>query len=304
MGDDPVAGFETNRRRLAAIAYRMLGSAAEADDVVQDAFLRWHRTDRAEINDPGAFLARIVTRLCLDRLKEARRRRETYVGTWLPEPLVTEAGFTVDPDEGVSGDISVALLLALDRLSPAERAAFLLHDVFDVGFDEVATILQRSPASCRQLASRARTHIREERPRYSTDPAEQQAIADAFFAASRSGDSGALARLLAETATLHSDGGGRKPAALNVLSGAGRVVRFLVGVQQKWGQQPPRFARRLELNGLPGQLTVEADGTVQTVALAIDAGRVAAVYITRNPDKLRHLEALVTPEVPGALPGA
>lgn len=293
MGGDLAASFETNRKRLSAIAYRMLGSAAEAEDVVQDAYLRWHRADRDEVADPGAFLARIVTRLCLDRLKEARRRRETYVGTWLPEPLVTDAGFTVDPEEGVSGDISVALLLALERLSPAERAAFLLHDVFDVGFDEVAIILERSPASCRQLASRARSHIREDRPRYATNPAEQRAIADAFFAAARSGDSEALARLLAETAALHSDGGGRKPAALNVVVGASKIARFLVGVRQKWGREPPRFVRRLELNGLPGQLTVEPDGTMQTVALAIDAGRVAAVYITRNPDKLRHLEALV-----------
>ncbi|MGX1307965.1 RNA polymerase sigma-70 factor (ECF subfamily) [Amorphus suaedae] len=293
MDDELASVFEANRKRLSAIAYRMLGSAAEAADVVQDAFLRWHGTDRGQVADPGAYLARIVTRLCLDRLKEARHRRETYVGTWLPEPLVTEAGLTVAPADGVADDVSFALLLALDRLSPLERAAFLLHDVFDVGFDEVASILDQSPASCRQLASRARRHVRQERPRYAPDPAERQSIADAFFDAVRSGDSGALGRLLAETATLHSDGGGQKAAALNVLSGAVRIARFLVGVNRKWGQEPPLHVRRLELNGLPGQLSVEHDGTVQTVALGIDGGRIAEIYIVRNPQKLAHLAPLL-----------
>ncbi len=204
-----VAGVEKNRRRAAALAYRMLGSVEEAEDGVQDAYLRWHRADRGEVANPGAFLARIVTRLSLDRLKEARRRRETYVGPWLPDPLVTELSLATEPVESVADDISYALLLALERLSPLERAAFLLHDVFDVEFEEVATALGRSPASCRQLASRARSHLREERPRYAVRPDEQRSIADAFFAAVKSGDAAVLGALLAQTATFHSDGGGK-----------------------------------------------------------------------------------------------
>lgn len=299
MAGDAGAGFEAHRRRLSAIAYRMLGSVAEAEDVVQDAFLRWHGADREVVDDPGAFLARIVTRLCLDRLKEARRRRETYVGPWLPEPLVTGTWGTHPSDESVADDISYALLLALERLSPLERAAFLLHDVFEVEFDAISEILDRSPAACRQLASRARTHIRDGRHRFDVQATEQQRIAEAFFAAARSGDSAALGRLLAETATLHSDGGGKKIAALNVLSGSRRVVRFLSGVHRKWGREPARFVHRLELNGLPALLTVEADGTVQTMALAIEGDRIAALYIVRNPDKLRHLAPLIRAEVTG-----
>ena len=293
MDDDGAASFEACRRRLSAIAYRMLGSVAEADDVVQDAYLRWHGADRSTVDDPGAYLARVVTRLCLDRLKQARRRRETYVGTWLPEPLVTETGLTVDPEDGVAGDISVALMLALERLSPLERAAFLLHDVFEVAFDEVAAMLDRSPATCRQLAARARAHVRDARPRYAVDPTERDGIADAFFAAARSGDASALGQLLAGNAMLHSDGGGRKPAALNVVFGAERIVRFLVGARRKWGDGAVRFSRRLQLNGLPALLTVEPDGTVQTFALEVGAGRIEALYVTRNPDKLRHLGALI-----------
>jgi RNA polymerase sigma-70 factor (ECF subfamily) len=301
MDETAGAVFEKNRKRLSALAYRMLGSVAEAEDVVQDAYLRWHRADRGEVANPGAFLARIVTRLSLDRLKEARRRRETYVGTWLPDPLVTELSLATEPVESVADDISYALLLALERLSPLERAAFLLHDVFDVEFEEVATALGRSPASCRQLASRARSHLREERPRYAVRPDEQRSIADAFFAAVKSGDAAVLGALLAQTATFHSDGGGKRPAALNVVVGAERVARLLRGIRAKWGTAPTRFAQRLALNGLPGLLTVEPDGTVQTTALEISEGRVVAIYVTRNPDKLAHLmplipEPLATPE--------
>jgi len=291
--DGTADGFEPHRRRLAAIAYRMLGSVAEAEDVVQDAYLRWHGAARTDVDDPGAYLARIVTRLCLDRLKEARRRRETYVGPWLPEPVITGADAVDWAKDDVAADISYALLLALERLSPLERAAFLLHDVFDVQFDEVATILDRSPAACRQLASRARAHVRGNGQRFAVEPREHDAIADAFFVAARSGDSAALGRLLAETAMLHTDGGGRKVAALNVVTGGEKIVRFLVGIRQKAGADLPRFAHRLELNGLPALLSVEADGTMQTFALEMDAGRITAIYVTRNPDKLAHLTPLV-----------
>jgi len=293
MDETAAAVFEKDRKRLSALAYRMLGSVAEAEDVVQDAYLRWHRADRSEVANPGAFLARIVTRLSLDRLKEARRRRETYVGTWLPEPLVTELSLASEPVESVADDISYALLLALERLSPLERAAFLLHDVFDVAFEEVAVAIGRSPTSCRQLASRARSHLREDRPRYAVRPDEQRSIADAFFAAVQSGNAAILGELLAHTATFHSDGGGKRPAALNVVVGGERIARLLCGIRAKWGTAPSRHAQRLALNGLPGLLTVEPDGTLQTTALEISEGRVVAIYVTRNPDKLAHLMPLV-----------
>lgn len=290
MSDAATEAFEQNRQRLGAIAYRMLGSVHEAEDVVQDAYLRWHGLAHDTVDDPKAYLARIVTRLALDRLKAARRTRESYVGPWLPEPIAEAAGYTAAPADAVASDVSFALMLALERLSPLERAAFLLHDVFEVDFDEVAQVLGRSSAACRQLASRARANVRAERPRFSVDPAETDRVADAFFAAARSGDTAALQSLLAEEVTLHTDGGGRVSAALNVIFGADRVSRFFAGLARKRDHAPPRFAMRLQLNGQPGVLTVEDDGHRQTLAVEIEGGRVTAVYVTRNPDKLRHLD--------------
>lgn len=229
--------FERHRAHLTALAYRMLGSVAEAEDAVQDAFLRWHRTDRTGVAEPRAFLARVVTRLCLDRLKAARHRRETYVGPWLSEPLVEDPALAVPPPEDLARDVSVALMLALERLSPLERAAFLLHDGFDLGFDEIAAALGRSEAACRQLASRARANVQAARSRFAVDAAERTRLAAAFFAASRSGDAVALRDLLATEATLHTDGGGRRRAALNVIAGAGRIARFFAGLARK-GRNP------------------------------------------------------------------
>jgi len=198
---DAAASFDPLRPTLVRIAYRMLGSVADAEDVVQDAFLRWLATDRAAVRVPGAFLRRVVTRLCLDQLKSARHSRETYIGPWLPEPIVA--------DEEEVDDVTLPLMLALERLSPLERAAFLLHDVFGVSFDEIAETVDRDPAACRQLASRARTHVRAARPRFDMPRERGMEIAEAFFAASRSGDMTALGALLAADVTLHADGGGK-----------------------------------------------------------------------------------------------
>ena len=185
-----------------------------------------------------------------------------------------------------------ALMLALERLSPLERAAFLLHDVFDMEFAEIAAVLNRSEAACRQLASRARGNVRRERPRFETAPDRSAKIADAFFAALRSGDAGALRDALAEDAVFHADGGGRVRAARNILYGADHISRFFAGYARKGALSHPRWTRRIVVNGLPGELAVNADGVMQTTALEIRDGRVAAVYVTRNPDKLRHLEPL------------
>lgn len=299
MADPTTEEFEANRPRLAAIAYRMLGSVAEAEDVVQDTYLRWHRTPRETVRDAGAFLAQVATRLALDRLKRASRQRESYVGPWLPEPIVAEAGTTGPVGEEIADDVSFALMLALERLSPLERAAFLLHDAFELDFDEIATALGRSPAACRQLASRARAHVRTERPRFAVDADERERISEAFFAAARSGDVAALKGLLAADVSLRTDGGGRKVAALNVITGSDRVARFFAGLARKQQSGPPLFVSKRMINGLAGEFTVEVDGTRQTIALEIGGNHVTAVYVTRNPDKLRHLERLVPPELAG-----
>lgn len=293
MAIEPTGAFEEHRGLLTGLAYRMLGSVADAEDVVQDTYLRWHRTDRDAVLNPRAFLSTVVTRLCLDRLKEARHRRETYVGTWLPEPLLAERASQEIPAEELAVDTSVALMLALERLSPLERAAFLLHDVFDMGFSEVAATLNRDEAACRKLASRARGHVRDSRPRFSVDQAESERVTEAFFAASRSGDSSALKALLAEEAVLSSDGGGKKVAVLRPILGAARINRFFTVLSKKSGHALPRWSQPMLINGLPGWVSVELDGTLQTTALEIVKGKVAAIYITRNPDKLHHVEHLV-----------
>ena len=285
-------GFEPHRRHLTGLAYRMLGSLAEAEDAVQEAYLRWHRTDQAKVADARAFLSKTVTRLCLDQLKSARARRESYVGPWLPEPLVEEAGLAAESAGELAHDLSVALLLALERLSPLERAAFLLHDVFDMEFAEVAETLGRSEAACRQLAARAREHARAARPRFPVRPDEGARLAEAFMAAARSGDAAALGRLLATDAALHSDGGGKKRAALNVIHGRDKIAAFFSGLVRKQAAAITAIrVRPARINGLPGFVAVEPDGTVQTIALEIAGTEIAAIYVVRNPDKLRHVVA-------------
>ncbi len=274
--------FEALRPRLIRIAHRMTGSHAEAEDVVQDAWLRWSAADRRGIHAPEGWLTRTVSRLALDHLKSARMRRETYPGTWLPEPLV-------EAEEAVSDDVTLTLLLALDRLSPLERAAFLLHDVFDMDFAEVGRVLDRDAAACRQLASRARRHVRREKTRFALPEDRGRAIADAFLHASRSGDMTALQGLLAEDAVIHSDGGGVRNAALNPIVGRDRIMRFYEGVSRKAGRALPAAVRFALFDGLPGHMTVEADGLPQVTALEIESGAIRAVYLIRNPQKLTHL---------------
>ena len=278
-GEDAATVFDPLRPRLMRVAYRMLGSVADAEDVVQEAFLRWLDTDRDAVRNPEAFLHRVVTRLCLDQLKSARHRRETYVGPWLPEPVVETVEDEVD-------DVTLPLMLALERLSPLERAAFLLHDVFGLGFDEVAETIGRTPAACRQLASRARTNVRAARPRFNMPKERGLAIAAAFFAASRSGNMAELQAMLAADVTVYSDGGGKVPAALRPLTGIEDVMKLHTKLAQLFEETPSKVLHWGFVNGLPGFVTLEG-GVLQTTALAIEDSKI--IYITRNPDKLRHL---------------
>src|SRR5439155_17475915 len=273
---NPEESFQPYRRRLAGLAYRMLGSMADAEDAVQETYLRWHKADHDNVSNPRAFLMTTTTRICLDMLKSARARREEYVGPWLPEPVLDTAALAPDSRTELAEDLSIALLLTLDRLSPLERAAFLLHDVFDFSFSEVATALERSEAACRQLATRARAHVRAARPRGATAPprsgeidAKHAQLLFAFMAATQSGDLNTLTQLLASDVRVVTDGGGRVRAALDVIDGADRAARFLVDATRPragawWRKEfTLRFAT---INGLPGIIVDAPEGAVQTAA--------------------------------------
>ena len=272
--------FDPLRPRLVRVAYRMLGSVADAEDVVQDAFIRWMGVDRSQVREPEAYLRRTVTRLCLDQLKSARHTRETYIGPWLPEPVL---------EEDADVDVTLPLMLALERLSPLERAAFLLHDVFGVDFEEIARTLDRDPAACRQLAARARGHVREARPRFQVEKGRGVELAEAFFAASRSGDMTALAGMLAADVSLHADGGGKRSAAAQPICGFEPVLKAHQAFATLFRKHGSQLVRTGFINGLPGFVTRESDGELQTTALDIENGKITAIYVVRNPDKLRHL---------------
>jgi RNA polymerase sigma-70 factor (ECF subfamily) len=300
------ASFEPYRRRLLGLAYRMLGSMADAEDAVQETYLRWHAVDRDKVSDPRAFLMTTTTRICLDILTSARARREEYVGPWLPEPVVDEAALAADSRMELAEDLSIALLLTLERLSPLERAAFLLHDVFDFSFSEVATTLERSEAACRQLGARARAHVRAVRPRGTTPPpthpgeidAKHSQLIFAFLAATRSGDLNALAQLLADDVRVMTDGGGKVAAALNVIEGADRAARFLVGAARK-GWREDFTLRLATINGLPGVIVGGLEGPVQTAAFEIEGDVIRGLYVVSNPEKLRHLAERSAPQANG-----
>jgi RNA polymerase sigma-70 factor (ECF subfamily) len=283
--DVALTAFERERPRLQRLAYRMLGSVTEAEDAVQDAWLRWSRIDPAQIDDPKAWLMSATTRLCIDRLRAARARREAYVGPWLPDPLIED--IAEDPVERAE-DVSVAFLLALERLSPLERAVFLLHDVFDADYGVVAKTLDRTEAACRQLAARARAHVREARPRFDVSQEAVARLAGAFMAAAQSNDFAALSALLTEDAVLITDGGGKRKAALRPMVGREDVMALIKGLAWRggWPQGSVRLAR---INGYLGAILEAKDG-LMTVAFEPSAdGRLAAIYLLRNPDKLGHV---------------
>jgi RNA polymerase sigma-70 factor (ECF subfamily) len=306
---NPAASFEPYRHRLLGLGYRMLGSMADAEDAVQETYLRWHAAERDDVSDPRGFLMTTTTRICLDMLTSARARREEYVGPWLPEPVLDTATLAPDRRTELAEDLSIALLLTLDRLSPLERAAFLLHDLFDFPFREVASALDRSEAACRKLAGRARTHVRELRPRGAATPPERSDEIDAkharlisaFAAATQSGDLNALTQLLASDVRIVTDGGGKPAAALegarqhgggHEIHGADRALQFLAGATRNrlgtlW-REDVRF-RFATVNGLPGVIVEAPEGPVQTAAFEIEGDLIRALYVVHNPDKLRHL---------------
>jgi len=278
---DPLA---PHRKRLLGLAYRMLGSRSDAEDIVQDAYLRFAAAEN--VGNAEALLVTIVTRLCLDQLKSARSRREVYVGPWLPEPVFDAESLSAEAATELADDLSFALLLSLDRLSPLERAAFLLHDVFDRPFAEVADTLGRSEAACRQLATRARRAVREDHPPPPAAPDNHARLLSAFCEAAASGDVTALSDLLRADAIAITDGGGHKQAALNPIHGADKIIRFLVGIGGKNAGRDIR-AEPITINGSTGVL-VYLDGEIDhTLSLAIDGDKIVAIYIVRNPDKLR-----------------
>ncbi len=283
-------------RPLRALAYRMLGSRAEAEDIVQEAWLRWAEVDERDVVHAGAFLSRIVTNLCLDRLGSAAARREQYVGVWLPDPLLDGEAlgdWAPDPEAQAefAQDVSVAFMLALERLSPLERASFLLHEVFELDFEEIGQRLQRSAAACRQLASRARRHVKADYARHEVAEEERERLFGAFAEAVRNRDVEALAKVLAEDALMLADGGGQVSAVPRPLHGGDHIARTFIGFARMPTSQGWRLAPAL-VNGLPGVLVFDdlAGGRlVQTMALAPSAtspGRVGAIYIQRNPAKL------------------
>lgn len=281
MTRSAVDDFEAHRSFLAGLAYRMLSSVAEAEDIVQDAYLRWAQIDVSTVAHPRAYLARVVTRLCLDRMKSAASRCEQYVGTWLPEPIVAS------PEEPMADDLSIALLVTLERLSPLERAAFLLHDVFDMDYGDVSSALGRTEEACRQLAARARQHVRDERPRFAASDENREKLFAAFEAAMTSGDLQAFARVLAADAVLYADGGGKRAASLTPIHGRDNIVSLFAGVVER-GVFKRDQLERASINGLPG-FVVRAEDGLSTLAFEVDGDRIVAMYGVRNPDKLRHL---------------
>ncbi len=266
----------------------MLGSREDAEDVLQDAWLRFSRAE--DVRNAEAFLVTAVTRLCLDRMKSARARREIYVGPWLPEPVLDAEALSPHAATELADDLSFALLLALERLSPLERAAFLLHDVFDASFVEVAATLDRSEAACRQLATRARKAIRDARPSPPAPPPQHEKLLAAFAVAVGTGDVTGLAALLREDAILLNDGGGRKRTALNPIHGPDRIARFFIGLVRK--HQAAGTALRAEpahINGASGLLLFLDGALDQTLSIAVEDDRIVAIYSVRNPEKLRRV---------------
>ncbi|HEY3026704.1 MAG TPA: RNA polymerase sigma factor SigJ [Pyrinomonadaceae bacterium] len=302
---NPSESFEPYRQRLLGLAYRMLGSMADAEDAVQETYVRWHGANRTNVSDPRAFLMTTTTRICLDVLRSARARREEYVGPWLPEPIFDTAALAPDSRTELAEDLSYALLLTLDRLSPLERAAFLLHDVFEFSFDDVAAALERSEAACRKLASRARINIRAARPRSTTAPARSGQIEakhaqllSAFAAASQAGDLTAVRQFLASDVRVVSDSGGKVRATRQVVEGADHVARAIVNATRphkgQWWRDEFKI-RFATVNGLPAVIVDAPEGPVQTTAFEIEGDLIRALYTVRNPDKLRHLAAAPPP---------
>ena len=276
--------FETLRGRLFGLAYRMLGSRAEAEDIVQEAYVRWHQADRAAIDSPEAWLVTVTTRLSLDRLRRLKTEREAYVGQWLPDPIVSQAP-APDHNLDLAADLSMAFLTLLERLAPEERAAFLLHDVFDVGYPQIAGVLDRSEAACRQLIHRARERVRGERKRFEVSDEAKQALLARFAQAIEARHEQAILALFAPDATWTADGGGKSAAGLLPIFGAEKIARLVLGLREKfWAAN--RIVEFATINGEPGLCLRDGGRLTATLSIATDGDLILAVYAVVNPDKL------------------
>jgi RNA polymerase sigma-70 factor, ECF subfamily len=293
MPDDGelAALYRDLRPLLFSIAYRMLGSVSDAEDVVQESFLRYQRAldDGTVVASPKSYLSAVATRLSLDILKSARARRESYVGMWLPEPLLLDPMPDAAAHAELADSLSMAFLVVLETLSPVERAVFLLREVFDFDYEEIATMVEKTPENCRQLLARAKKRVEERRPRFEASREQRAELANRFFAACASGDLAGLQSLLAADVTFQGDGGGSAPATARVVAGSEKVARLLVGLVTQ-GAEFGFSARPVEVNGQPGAMFVTADGAIaNVVSLEIADGQVQAIHAVVNPDKLRHL---------------
>jgi RNA polymerase sigma-70 factor (ECF subfamily) len=276
--------FEQSRAKLHGIAYRMLGSDADAQDIVQEAYLRWHRADVSSVKEPEAWLVTVVTRLSIDRLRAAKVERETYVGQWIPEPLVEAYVPGPERDLEMAGDISIAFLMALERLGPEERAAFLLHDVFEVGYASIGAILDKRQDACRQIVHRARRRVRQERPRFRVSHEQHLKLLERFVVATRSGDPEAMIALFAEDIALTSDGGGKVAAVSKVVRGVRPLARFYKGLAARLG---PQWGFRLaKVNGVAGLVSYVNSRLDSVIDLVSDGHRITEIHTIRNPDKL------------------
>jgi RNA polymerase sigma-70 factor (ECF subfamily) len=278
-----VTTFEALRGRLFGLAYRMLGSRADAEDVVQETYVRWHQVAPGSVENPEAWLVTTTSRLAIDRLRRLKTEREAYVGPWLPEPIVTAA--TPDRNLDLAADLSIAFLTLLERLAPEERAAFLLHEVFDVGYREIAAVIERSEAACRQVVHRARERVRDERKRFDATEATKAALLQQFMDAMEARDEQALLSLFAPDATWTADGGGKVGAAPLPIVGADRIARLVIGLREKFWA-PNRAVEVAAVNGETGLCIRDGNRLVATMSIATDGGRIVAVYAVVNPDKL------------------
>ena len=292
-----VEDFERHRSLLFSIAYRMLGSVADAEDVVQEAYLRWREVPETEVRSPRSYLSAVITRLSIDRLRSAQAWREEYVGPWLPEPLLSDRTEEITDATELDESLSMAFLVLLESLNPVERAVFLLREVFDYEYAEISRLLGKSEANCRQISRRARRSVAARRPRFDPSPEAEERLFGRFLEACMGGDMEALLSLLWEDVTLWSDGGGKVVAARNPIHGADRVARFLLGIAR---EAPPGFVLRwLPVNGRPGLVGYFADGRPQSVVtLDVAQGSIRAVMLVVNPEKLQNVPPLPSP--PGA----
>lgn len=292
MAIAPPDAFARSRGRLRSLAYRLLGSVEDADDLLQELFIRWHETEVRDLRTPDAWLTTVMTRLCLDRIRARKREREAYPGPWLPEPFHVAEQASPDAGLDLAGDLSLALLVVLEQLAPEERAAFLLHDAFDYGYDEIGAMLGKSEAACRQILHRARKRIQADRPRFQVSGAARRQVLERFLTASRAGDAAALLALLADDATLTSDTGGKVRAARNVIRGRDRIVRLLLGLARKWGGNG--VAKLMMVNGELGIVTYRDGQPAALLCCVTDGVRITALYRVLNPDKLRAVPTLAS----------